>query len=205
MEYVFSQGEKLVKIARKVVEDELFDKKHDIPKWFTKEFKEDRGVFTTIRTTPESELRGCTGFPLPTQSLWKALVKSSLQTAFNDNRFPPLTIHELEMVTFEVTILTTPERLMVESPEEYIKTIVIGKDGILIRLGVYSGILLPQVPVKERWDVETFLNAVCYKALLPKDSWRNLKTEVYRFQGKTFGEKYPRGEIVEHSELVNID
>jgi len=205
MEYVFSQGEKLVKIARNVVEDELFDKKPDIPEWFTKEFQENRGVFTTIRTSPESELRGCTGFPLPTQSLWKALIKSALQTAFNDNRFSPLSIHELEMVTFEVTILTTPERLIVKSPEEYINTIEIGKDGILIRMGVYSGILLPQVPVKERWDVETFLNAVCYKALLPKDSWRNLKTEVYRFQGKTFGEKYPRGEIIEHSELVNID
>lgn len=204
MQYVYSQGEKLVKIARKVVEDELFDKKHDIPKWFTKGFQENRGVFTTIRTSPESELRGCTGFPLPTQSLWKALIKSALQTAFNDNRFSPLSIHELEMVTFEVTILTTPERLIVKSPEEYINTIEIGKDGILIRLGGYSGILLPQVPLKEKWDAETFLNAVCYKAHLPVDSWRNLKTEVLRFQGKTFGEKYPRGEIVEHKELVSI-
>ena len=75
MEYVFSQGEKLVKIARNVVEDDLFNKKPDIPEWFTKEFQENRGVFTTIRTSPESELRGCTGFPLPTQSLWKALIK----------------------------------------------------------------------------------------------------------------------------------
>lgn len=205
MVYAFSQGEKLVKIARMIVEDELFNKKSDIPEWFTKEFQENRGVFTTIRTSPESELRGCTGFPLPTQSLWKALIKSALQSAFSDNRFPPLSIHELEMVTFEVTILTTPERLIVRSPEEYIKTIEIGKDGILIRFGVYSGILLPQVPLKEKWDVEAFLNAVCYKAILPIDSWRNLKTEIYRFQGKTFGEKYPRGEIVEHSELVNID
>lgn len=204
MEYVFSQGEKLVKIARKVVEDELFDIKTDIPEWFTKGFQENRGVFTTIRTSPESELRGCTGFPLPTHSLWKALIKSALQTAFNDNRFSPLSIHELEMVTFEITILTTPERLIVKSPEEYINTIEIGKDGILIRLGGYSGILLPQVPLKEKWDVETFLNAVCYKAHLPVDSWRNLKTEVLRFQGKTFGEKYPRGEIVEHKELVSI-
>jgi len=204
MEYVFSQGEKLVKIARKVVEDELFDKKPDIPEWFTRGFQENRGVFTTIRTSPESELRGCTGFPLPTHSLWKALIKSALQTAFNDNRFSPLSIHELEMVTFEVTILTTPERLIVKSPEEYINTIEIGKDGILIRLVGYSGILLPQVPLKEKWDVETFLNAVCYKAHLPVDSWRNLKTEVLRFQGKTFGEKYPRGEIVEHKELVSI-
>ncbi|HZX14753.1 MAG TPA: TIGR00296 family protein [Thermodesulfobacteriota bacterium] len=205
MKYVFSQGENLVKMARKVVEDKFFDKKRDIPEWFTKGFQENRGVFTTIRTSPESELRGCTGFPLPTQSLWKALIKSALQSAFSDNRFPPLSIHELEMVTFEVTILTTPERLIVRSPEEYINTIEIGKDGILIRFGVYSGILLPQVPLKEKWDVEAFLNAVCYKALLPLDSWRNLKTEIYRFQGKTFGEKYPRGEIVEHSELVNID
>ena len=205
MKYVFSQGENLVKMARKVVEDKFFDKKRDIPEWFTKGFQENRGVFTTIRTSPESELRGCTGFPLPTQSLWKALIKSALQSAFSDNRFPPLSIHELEMVTFEVTILTTPERLIVRSPEEYINTIEIGKDGILIRFGVYSGILLPQVPLKEKWDVEAFLNAVCYKALLPLDSWRNLKTEIYRFQGKTFGEKYPRCEIVEHSELVNID
>jgi uncharacterized protein len=196
MEYASSHGEKLVKMARKVVEDELFYKKPYIPEWFTKEFQEDRGVFTTIRTCPELELRGCTGFPLPSQSLWKALIKSALQSAFCDTRFPPLATHELERVTFEITILTAPERLNVKSPEEYLSSIEIGKDGILIRLGVYSGILLPQVPLREKWDVEAFLNAACCKALLPIDCWRNLKIEVNRFQGKTFGEKYPKGEIV---------
>jgi hypothetical protein len=198
MEYAFSHGEKLVKMARRVVEDELFDKTSDIPEWFVEEFQENRGVFTTIRTCPKSELRGCTGLPLPTQPLWRALIKSSLQSAFNDNRFPPLNIQELDRVTFEVTILTAPERLIVESPEEYSSKIEIGRDGILIRMGDYSGILLPQVPVREKWNVESFLEAVCYKALLPIDSWRNLKAELYRFQGKTFGEKYPYGKIIDH-------
>ncbi len=196
MEYASSQGEKLVKMARKVVEDELFYKTAYIPEWFTNEFQEDRGVFTTIRTCPELELRGCTGFPLPSQSLWKALINSALKSAFSDTRFPPLAINELERVTFEISILTPPERLNVKSPEEYLNSIEIGKDGILIRLGVYSAILLPQVPLREKWNVEGFLNATCYKALLPIDCWRDLKTEVYRFQGKTFGEKYPRGEIL---------
>ncbi len=197
MEYVFSQGEKLVRMARKVVEDELFNKTTDIPEWFKEEFQENRGVFTTIKTCPESELRGCTGLPLPTEPLWKGLIQSALRTAFSDNRFSPLRIHELDSVTFQVTILTTPERLIVKLPEEYFSNIEIGRDGILIKMGDYSGILLPEVPVIEKWNVESFLNAVCYKALLPTDIWRNLKAEVYRFQGKTFGEKKPYGEIID--------
>jgi hypothetical protein len=50
MEYAFSQREKLVTMARRVIENELVDKAQDLPEWFTKEFLETQSIFTIIRT-----------------------------------------------------------------------------------------------------------------------------------------------------------
>ena len=52
--------EQLVKLARKTIEGFFKTKKLVIIQ--NNKFKEKRGVFVTIDTYPENELRGCVGF-----------------------------------------------------------------------------------------------------------------------------------------------
>jgi AMMECR1 domain-containing protein len=49
-----------------------------------------------------------------------------------------------------------------------------------------SGLLLPQVATDHGWDRNTFLEQTCQKAGLPKDAWKDKKTEIYIFSADVF-------------------
>jgi len=154
------------------------------------------GVFVTLHTYPQHALRGCIGIPLPIMPFNKALVEAA-QSSTQDPRFPPLTQEELEHIIIEVTIMTKPELLTIDKPKEYLSKIKIGRDGLIVEQGFYKGLLLPQVPVEQRWDVETYLGHTCMKAGLPPDAWLDKNTKIYSFTGQIFAEKKPNGEIQE--------
>jgi len=189
-----SDGKELVKLARKTVEDYFKNKKLKIKE---SKFKEKRGVFVSIHTFPDHELRGCIGYPYPILILGEAVQKASISAALQDPRFPPLTQDELKRVVFEVSILTVPSIIKVEEPKDYLKKILIGKDGLIIEHGVYKGLLLPQVPKQYGWDVETFLEHLCMKAGLMVDMWLDPKTKIYKFQTQIFAEREPNGEVIQ--------
>ena len=56
-----------------------------------------------------------------------------------------------------------------------------------------SGLLLPQVASEQRWGPEAFLAAVCRKAGLAPDAWREPGTEVFTFQADVFAETWVEG------------
>jgi len=189
------QGKVLVKLARSSVE-KFFEKgKFEIQKFDQDFLKEKRGVFVTIETYPENELRGCIGFPLPVYPLFEAVQKAAISSAFEDYRFEPLKKEELEKVVFEVSVLTKPELIKVKKPEEYLEKIEEKKDGLIIEYGSFSSLYLPQV-----WEIiqekEKFLESLCLKACLPPDTWKNKKAKIFRFRVEAFKEKEPKGEIV---------
>ncbi|AAR39286.1 NEQ441 [Nanoarchaeum equitans Kin4-M] len=177
----------LAKIARKIVEYALEGKDYEIPDEIKEKLNYKAGAFTTIKTL-DNQLRGCMGIPYPIYPLWQSLKYSALMAAFEDPRFPPLQKEELDNVKFEVTVLTPPRKLIVNNPLEYLEKIKIGKHGIIIKRGPYSGLLLPQVPIEEGWDAKEFLSYGCLKAGLPMDCWLDPKTEVYVFEGQIFEE-----------------
>jgi AMMECR1 domain-containing protein len=49
-------------------------------------------------------------------------------------------------------------------------------------------VLLPQVPLEQGWDRETFLAHTCRKAGLPADAWRRGDCEWLGFTATVFGE-----------------
>lgn len=188
-------GEKAVRFARRVID--AYVRGESIPKTdLDSVFKEKRGVFVTIHTYPSHMLRGCIGIPEPIMSLQDALVEAAT-SATRDPRFSPLSERELDDIIIEVTILTPPKLLEVSTPKEYLSKIKIGRDGLIVRQGGYSGLLLPQVPVEEKWDVEEFLANTCMKAWLPPDAWLDRNTKIYTFSGQIFTELEPRGKIEE--------
>jgi len=194
MKYTLDDGKIFVKTARKVIEHYIKTKEIIYPEEI-KKYNEKVGVFTTLKI--KNNLRGCIGFPRPIYPLWKALVLSSVYAATEDPRFPPLTLEELNKTTIEINILTEPELIKVNDPSEYPEKIEIGKDGLIVEYGIYSGLLLPEVPVEEGWDEITFLSYTCLKAGLPPDCWLKLPVKIYKFQSQIFKEIEPNGEIIE--------
>ncbi len=191
-------GEFLVRLARKAVEEYVRHGKTIKPPEDTPpELWEKMGVFVTLsnrHAPPQMALRGCIGFPLPIYPLVEATIKAAIYAAVDDPRFPPVRESELDDLVVEVSVLTPPEPVEGQ-PEERPKKIKVGRDGLLIEKGIYSGLLLPQVPIEWGWDEEEFLAQACWKAGLPPDCWLDPDTKVYRFTAEIFVEEKPWGPV----------
>ncbi len=189
-------GEELVKTARLVVAEFLTNKnKKKLSQDFQSKFSFKSGVFVTLND--RSGLRGCIGFPLPQKRLCDALVDAAIAAATEDPRFSEVNPTELNEITFEVTVLTSPVEIKVSDPSEYPAQIKVGRDGLIIKHDGYSGLLLPQVPVEYGWTEEEFLGHACEKAGLPRDIWKDLETQVLRFEGIIFNEETPNGNVTQ--------
>ncbi len=197
-EFSIEEGEYLVRLARKSIEYYLERRSTlEVDPPYPK-LRNLYGAFVTLNTYPEGDLRGCIGYPEPVLPLYKAVVRAAVAAAFEDPRFPPLTEEELERVKIEVSILTPPERIddKVQSRLDLPRLVVVGKHGLIVRRGVYSGLLLPQVAVEYSWDSEEFLSQTCMKAGMWVDCWLKEGTEVYRFTAEIFEEEKPKGRVV---------
>jgi hypothetical protein len=131
--------------------------------------------------------------------LVEAVMDSAISSATADPRFPNVTLDELPEIEIEVSVLTPPEVIEVESPREYPKHVQIGKHGLIVEYGPYKGLLLPQVPVEWKWDVKEFLSQTCMKAGLTPDSWLREDVRISRFSAQVFAESGPRGPVKERA------
>ncbi|MEM2796498.1 MAG: TIGR00296 family protein [Candidatus Hadarchaeales archaeon] len=189
------EGEILVKTARTVIEEYVkygrIPPKPQVPE----SLKQPRGVFVTLEK--RGELRGCIGYPFPSMPLIDALVDAAISSATRDPRFEPVSPEELDEIEIEVSVLSKPEEIRVKHPREYLEKIEIGRDGLIVQYGGYSGLLLPQVPVEWGWDVEEFLCQTCMKAGLPPDYWLKKDVKIMKFTAQIFRERSPGGEVEE--------
>jgi uncharacterized protein (TIGR00296 family) len=181
------EGEEGLKLARAAIVEQLSkNNRIKVPDNLPVSFEEKRGVFVTLNKY--ENLRGCIGYPYPIFKLGDAIIDAAISAALNDPRFPPVTLDEFKDVTIELTILTTPQVLKVE-PEKLPEQIEIGKHGLIVKRGIYQGLLLPQVATENNWSAEEFLCQTCWKAGLPQDAWLLEDTEVSTFEGQIFKEK----------------
>lgn len=153
-----------------------------------KEFKEPlsasllekRGAFVTLKK--EGNLRGCIGRIISDEPLYKTVRDMSIASATEDPRFSPVQLEELKDIEIEISVLTP------FSEVKDLSRIEVGRDGLLIRKGFYSGLLLPQVPGEFGWDREEFLKHLCLKAGLPPDAYKDKDALIYKFQAIVFSE-----------------
>jgi len=192
------EGKFLIQLARNTVKTYLESGKTlSPPKSTPKKLFENCGVFVTINSIrgKQKDLRGCIGYPYPTNPLVNAVIDNAINAATQDPRFEPLHQSEMEHVVFEVSVLTPPESVTVQKPEDYIKQIKVGEHGLIVEKGFYKGLLLPQVPVEWGWCEEEFLCQCCIKAGLPPDSWLTKGAKISRFSAIVFEEETPNGEV----------
>jgi AmmeMemoRadiSam system protein B/AmmeMemoRadiSam system protein A len=165
-------------IARRAIEDIARGK--PVPD-FTVESRalmEKKGAFVTLKK--HGQLRGCIGCIKDIKPLYKIVGEMAAAAAFHDPRFNPVTEAEFSDLEIEISVLTPPRRI------KDVEEIEVGKHGLLMKKGVYSGLLLPQVATEYGWDRKTFLERTCLKAGLPKDAWKDKDTVIYIFSAEVF-------------------
>ncbi len=179
------QRAKLLKLARRSIEHylrtgrRLNDLGIDDPALY-----KEKGAFVTLKKN--GMLRGCIGHIIADMPLCEVVAEMAIQAAVGDPRFPAVTMEELPEIEIEISVLSPLKKV------EDINDIKIGKHGLLLRKGFYSGLLLPQVPVEYGWDRMTFLRQLAVKAGLPPDEWQG--GELYSFTAEVFSESEVFGE-----------
>ncbi len=163
-------------IAREAIAARLKNAKYEPPA--TESLDINRGLFVTLKI--DNELRGCIGLIRSRQPLYQAVAEMALAAAFEDPRFPPVIESEYNHLEYEISVLSPLERV-----KDFSK-IVIGRDGLMIKLDMHSGLLLPQVATEYGWSVVEFLEQTCLKAGLPKESYKDRFAEVYKFSADVF-------------------
>jgi AmmeMemoRadiSam system protein B/AmmeMemoRadiSam system protein A len=176
-----AEQQSLVAIARNTLESYIRTGKVPPATPLTARLEEKRGAFVTL--TEHGDLRGCIGYIEPIKPLFQAVSDMAVAASTEDPRFPPVGKEELGDIHVEITVLSPVRPLA--SPD----SVVVGKHGLIIRKGRWSGLLLPQVPVEQGWNREQFLQHTCLKAGLPPSAWKDKDAQLSCFTGQVFGEK----------------
>jgi AMMECR1 domain-containing protein len=74
---------------------------------------------------------------------------------------------------------------------------VAGRHGIVVERGGHRALLLPQVATEMGWDETQMLEAVCRKANLPAEVWREPSTRLLVFESTCFDESAVNAEPAE--------
>lgn len=171
--------EKLLTIARKSLIEYVRNGKIPSFQVESEVLKKECGAFVTLKRN--EALRGCIGRIVAEQPLFMVVRDMAISAGTQDYRFPPVTDSEIDDMEIEISVLTPMQKV------DNVDEIKVGRDGLMIKRGYMSGLLLPQVPVEQGWDKKTFLEHTCYKAGLPPDAWKS--SELWKFQAIVFSEK----------------
>ena len=150
---------------------------------FSPGLKMHSGAFVTLKE--KGELRGCIGRFTADIPLWKVIQEMAIASSTQDSRFTPVTAKEIDKLEIEISVLSPMKRIY--SADE----IVLGKHGIYIKKGYYSGTFLPQVATETGWSINEFLgHCACDKAGLSWDGWKD--AELYTYEAFVFSENDKR-------------
>ena len=138
------------------------------------------GAFVTLHIG--KQLRGCIGRMSAAAPLEKTVRTMAIEAAFGDPRFPPLTRDELPRCRVEISVLSPLE------PCSDPRSVQVGVHGLYLIYQGRAGVLLPQVPLEQGWDLDAYLDYICVKAGLPPRSYEAPGAKLYTFTAAVFGE-----------------
>ena len=119
--------------------------------------------------------------------LYKAIMDNAQNAAFRDPRFPPVDADELGTIEIEISVLTVPQPLHFQSPQDLLDRLQPHKDGVILQIGRYSATYLPQV-WEQIPDKVAFMNSLSRKAGCPRDAWRDSNASVLIYGVEAFKE-----------------
>jgi AmmeMemoRadiSam system protein A len=140
---------------------------------------EPAAVFVTL--TEHEELRGCIGTLDARRPLCRAVAASAISAALDDPRFAPVSADELPAIHVEISVLGPFHQLVDQDAFRP------GIDGLVVESGGHVALLLPEVATASSWRALEMFTAVCRKAGLPSDAWRDPRTRLSVFRTDRFG------------------
>ncbi|HVZ65487.1 MAG TPA: AmmeMemoRadiSam system protein B [Lacunisphaera sp.] len=147
---------------------------------------EPRACFVTL--TVGGELRGCIGNLEPRLPLWRAVMDNARNAALHDPRFRAVRPAEVDAIAIEISVLTKPEPLAFRSPEDLLRQLRPGEDGVVLQLPDGGGAtFLPQV-WEQIPDKMSFLDRLAEKAGSLAGDWRRPGTTVSIYHVEAFKE-----------------
>jgi MEMO1 family protein len=175
------EKKKLLQIARETIKSYIPSGK--TPKIDNKDFSKGLlqtcGAFVTLREN--GDLRGCIGSFSADKPLYQTIQEMAISSSTRDYRFTPVSRDEIDKLWIEISVLTPMKKI------KSIDEIVLGKHGIYIKKGGYSGTFLPQVASETKWTREEFLGHCARdKAGLDWDGWKD--ADIYTYEAIVFGE-----------------
>jgi AmmeMemoRadiSam system protein B/AmmeMemoRadiSam system protein A len=169
----------LLKFARESILRYLTTRTVPLARNFPARMEYPQGAFVTLKKS--GELRGCIGHIPPHAALGWTVGAMALQAAFNDPRFAPVGLEELEDLEIEISVLTPMK------PVASFEEILVGRDGVLMSKSGASAVFLPQVAVENGWDRNEMLDNLCKKAEMPAACWKS-GARFHVFQAEVFNE-----------------
>lgn len=171
----------LLRLARGMIETGLTQGNWEPKAVSTLRLQAPAGAFVTLHVA--ENLRGCIGRIEAVAPVAQVVQEMAHAAATRDPRFPPMSTGELAQLEVEISVLSP--LWAVEDFEQ----IEVGRDGLMIRSGSLSGLLLPQVASEYGWDRETFLAHTCMKAGLAPDFWQDPEAVIEAFSAQFFSER----------------
>ena len=138
------------------------------------------GAFVTLHLG--GKLRGCIGRMNAVTALEETVRIMAIEAAFGDPRFPPLDASEFSGISIEISALSPME--ICPNP----RSVKVGVHGLYLMHRGRSGVLLPQVPVEQGWNLDEYLDYICVKAGLPSHSYDAPGAELFTFTAVVFGD-----------------
>ncbi len=177
------QGEILLRLARRTIEEQLGMEPTTAvqpEELADPELRQHNGVFVTLNK--QGALRGCIGSLLGVESIVDGVRRHAVNAALHDHRFPMVSADEVQDLRIDISILTPPQNLEYSDGNDLVHKLRPHVDGVILKApGGAGATFLPQV-----WEQlpipEMFLDHLCLKAGLAKDSWRSGDLTVQTYQ-----------------------
>jgi len=138
------------------------------------------GAFVTLKIN--EQLRGCIGYIVAIGPLFDTICETARSAAFNDPRFNPLNREEFDKIKIEISVLSPLEEITSYNDIET------GKHGIILDEGGRA-VLLPQVATENNFNRAQFLTALCHKAGMHGEYWKERILKIKIFTATVFSEE----------------
>jgi len=147
--------------------------------------REQGASFVTL--TRYGQLRGCIGSLEAHRPLALDVRENAVAASLRDPRFPPVVADEAAALSIEVSVLTTPQPLICDGPDDLIAKLRPNVDGVVIQKGSHRSTFLPQV-WEQLPDPHEFLRRLCLKGGMSPDAYRLPGLDVFTYQVEEFSE-----------------
>ena len=182
------QGRVLLHLARYTIESKLGidSDPPDAAELADPALQEKKGVFVTLKIG--NNLRGCIGSLRALEPLVDGVRRHAENAAFHDHRFPPLRRDEVDKVTIDISVLSTPRKLHYENVSQLLEILERERPGVILQgKGSTGATFLPQV-WEQLPDARLFLSQLSLKAGLPETAWQAPHMEILTYTVQSFKE-----------------